>query len=127
MTVAGTWVWVGDMDELLRLLPATGTITKRVPVSPNANGIGVASDNTGDVLVDGEGRETAFVQRRNPRDGTLLKQSASIQSISRPYVGGIDKNSVWVSNTGAMPAMWSDSPWRPSSRLLSPGHNHTRA
>jgi hypothetical protein len=99
MAVAGGRLWVGDMDELLRISPTSVAITKRVAV-PNANGIGVASDNNGDVLIDSEGRETAFVQRRNPITGTLLKQSAPIQSISRPYVGGVYDNSVWVSNTG---------------------------
>jgi hypothetical protein len=99
MTIVRGWLWVGDMDELLRVSPVTARITSEVPV-PHAGGVGVASDNNGAVLVDSEGRETAFLQRRNPINGTLLKQSAPIQSISRPYVGGVYDNSVWVSNTG---------------------------
>ncbi|MGC9222094.1 MAG: hypothetical protein ACP5H2_12245 [Solirubrobacteraceae bacterium] len=99
MAVAGGWLWVGDMDQLLRVSPVTARITSEIPV-PHAGGVDVASDSNGFVLVDSEGRETAFVQRRDPVNGTLLKQSAPIQSIARPYIGGVYKDSLWISNSG---------------------------
>ncbi len=101
LTAAGGWLWIGEMDRLIRVSTATGAVTKSIRV-PSAGGIGVASSPSGGVLLDSEGRQIAHIQRRDPRTGRLLRQSEPIGSVSFPYVGGIYGNSVWVSNATGM-------------------------
>ena len=101
LTAAGGWLWIGDLDRLIRVSSATGAVTETIHV-PGAGGIGVASNPSGGVLLDSEGRQIAHIQRRDPRTGRLLRQSAPIGSVSFPYVGGVYGDSVWVSNATGM-------------------------
>ena len=55
-------------------------------------------DAAGQTLVDSTGRQSAYVQTRDPKDGSLVAQSSTIESVSRPYVGGVFGNGIWVSN-----------------------------
>jgi hypothetical protein len=51
-------------------------------------------------LVDSAGQQKAYIQTRNPLDGTLIAQSSTIESVARPYIGGVFGNGIWISNAG---------------------------
>ncbi len=97
MTVAGGWLWVGYWNELLRVSLTTAEVTKVVAV-PHAQGIGVSSDGHGRTLVDSAGQQKAYIQSRNPEDGSLIAQSSTIESVSRPFIGGVFGDGIWISN-----------------------------
>jgi hypothetical protein len=97
MTLAGGWLWVGYLNALLRVSLKTVKVTKVVPV-PHAEGVGVSSDAHGRTLVDSVGQQRANIQARNPVDGSLIAHSSTIESVSRPYIGGVFGDGVWISN-----------------------------
>jgi len=101
MALAGGWLWVGNSDRLDRVLPATSEVTAAVPV-PGAQGIDVAADPAGRVLIVSEGHERARVQRRDSVTGALIAQSPVFEGVTKPYIGGISAGGVWISEGGGM-------------------------
>ncbi len=103
MALAGGWLWVANSDRLDRVSPATGAVAGQVSVR-GAQGIDVAADAAGRVLIVSEGHERARVQRRNPVTGALIAQSPVFDGVTKPYVGGIFGGGVWISEAGGMMA-----------------------
>ena len=101
MALAGGWLWVGNADRLDRVSPATGEVTAAVPVR-GAQGIDVAADAAGRVLIVSEGHERARVQRRDRGTGALITQSPVFEGMTKPYIGGISAGGVWISEAGGM-------------------------
>jgi len=96
LAVAGGWLWVGSWSDLFRVSLTSGKITGTRQI-PGAHGIDVAADAKGDMLIDSEGDQAAYVQRRNPVSGALLAQSADIPSRTKPHIGGVFGGDVWIS------------------------------
>jgi hypothetical protein len=101
IALSGGWLWVGSWDRLDRVSPVSGHVTAAEPVR-GAQGIDVAADAGGRVLIDSEGHEHARVQRRDPTTGRLIAQSPVYQGVSKPYVGGIFDGGVWISEATGM-------------------------
>jgi hypothetical protein len=102
IALAGGSLWVGNSDRLDRVALPSGEIAARVPV-PGAEGVDVAANPTGTILVISEGHERAYLQRRNPRSGALIAASAAFDGVTKPYIGGIIDGGVWLSeSTGNM-------------------------
>lgn len=102
LAMAGGWLWVGGWDTLDRVAPRTGHVTLTLRV-PRAQGVNVASNPSGTVLIDSEGHEWSHVQRRNPRTGQLAAQSSQFNGVTKPRVGGVSGAGVWLTQgTGMM-------------------------
>jgi len=101
IALAGGWLWVGSWDRLDRVSPVSGRMTASVPVQ-DAQGIDVAADAAGRVLIDSEGQQLARVQRRDPATGRLIAQSPTYEGATKPYIGGIFDGGVWISEAGGM-------------------------
>ena len=126
LAFAGGWLWVGGADCLDRVSPETGNTTAQIRVSAS-NGIEVAADPAGRVLLDSEGQELSHVQRRDPRTGRLLAASATFIGVTRPRIGGITGRWAWISEgTGMMGyaarlALGNLSPVAPAREWALPG------
>jgi hypothetical protein len=59
--------------------------------------VDVAANPTGTTLVISEGHERAYIQRRDPRTGTLIATSAAFDGVTKPHIGGIIDGGVWIS------------------------------
>jgi hypothetical protein len=101
LALAGGWLWVGTSDRLDRISLPSGTVTAQVVV-PDAEGVDVAADPPGRVLLDSEGHELAHVQHRDPRTGALIASSGTFEGVTKPFVGGIADGAVWISEAGGM-------------------------
>jgi hypothetical protein len=64
--------------------------------------VDVTSNAQGTVLIDSEGHESARVQRRDPHTGGLLAQSPVYLGVTKPYLGGVFRGGVWISQAGGM-------------------------
>jgi Domain of unknown function (DUF1707) len=53
------------------------------------------------------GDERSRIQRRDPRSGALITQTRPIISVSKPFIGGIDGKSTWLSVAGGMAGAYS--------------------
>lgn len=101
LVIAGGWLWVGVSDRIDRLSVASGRVTEQVTV-PGGDGIDVAADPSGRVLLDSEGHELSYVQRRDPHTGALIARSGRFEAVTKPYIGGISSGGVWISAAGGM-------------------------
>ncbi len=101
LAVAGGWLWVGGWDTLdrLSLRSAKASLTIRIP---GAEGVDVASNPSGDALVDSEGHEFGHVQRRDPRTGRLLAQAPSYNGVTKPQIGGVSGGGIWLTEATGM-------------------------
>lgn len=101
MAVAGGWLWVGGWDTIDRFSSATAQGAAMVRIA-GAQGIDVASNASGTVLVDSEGHEQALVQRRNPSTGRLLDDSPLYEGVTKPYIGGVSGSGIWLTEATGM-------------------------
>jgi hypothetical protein len=101
LAVAGGWLWVGVSDRIDRVSLASGRVTGQVTV-PGGDGVDVAADCSGRMLLDSEGHELADVQRRDPHTGALIASSGRFEGVTKPYIGGISSGGVWISAAGGM-------------------------
>jgi hypothetical protein len=101
LAAAGGWLWVGGWDTLDRvsLSTAQASINSRIP---DAEGIDVASNRSGSVLIDSEGQAISRVQRRSPQTGVLLAQSPKYEGVIRPFLGGVIDGAIWLSEATGM-------------------------
>jgi len=98
---AGGWLWVGTSDRIDRVSPSNGRVTAEVVV-PGAEGVDVEADTSGRVLLDSEGQELAYVQRRDPQTGALIASSAAFNGVTKPYIGGVADGGAWVNEATGM-------------------------
>jgi len=101
LAVAGGWLWGGNADRLDRVSLASGEVTAALPI-PRAEGIGVAADPLGRLLLVSEGQGLARLQRRDPHTGALLASSPIFAGVTKPYIGGIFDGEAWISEAGGM-------------------------
>jgi hypothetical protein len=101
LATAGGWLWVGGWNTLDRVSLTTGhtTFTLRVP---DAQGVDVASNAAGTVLVDSEGHQRARVQRRDPHTGRLLTQTSFFDGVTKPQIGGVFGDGIWLTEATGM-------------------------
>ena len=101
LATAGGWLWVGGWNTLDRISLTTGhaTIALRVP---GAQGVDVASNPAGTVLVDSEGHELAHVQRRDPSTGRLVAQTSFSDGVTKPQIGGVSGSGIWLTQATGM-------------------------
>ncbi len=101
LAVAGGWLWVGSENALNRVSLLTGTVTRVVSI-PGAHAVGVASDDSGRVLLVSVGSQIAHVQRRDPGSGALIGTSGSFDGVTQPFIGGVVGDYAWLSEATGM-------------------------
>jgi hypothetical protein len=101
MAFAGGAVWLTGGDRLIRVSPASMTVTTVVRF-PGANSAAVSASADGHVLVVSEARDGAgTIQRRHPVTGALLASHPMV-GVTAAQPGGVTGSGAWISEATGM-------------------------
>jgi hypothetical protein len=94
MASAGGWIWVADVDRIVRLASANGSISA-VVMFPNSGGLSVTGDG-GRTLMALGGSDLVRAFRLNPVDGSVLATSKPFLGAGSGTFGGIIDGGIWM-------------------------------
>jgi hypothetical protein len=129
MAFAGGAVWLAGGDRLIRVSPASMTVTAVIRFrAANSSALGASAD--GRVLVVSEADDGAgTIQRRQPVTGALLA-SHPVSGVTAAWVSGVTDSGVWISEpTGMMGYVerFTLAALAPERATLAEGANAIRA
>ena len=98
---AGGWLWVAGADDLDRVSPVSGRVTRAIPIGPV--GLDLAASPDQHLLLLSAGNSGSRIERRDPHTGKLLASSPLIDGVIEPRIGGTIDGDAWFSvPTGMM-------------------------